>query len=256
MGNKKGNNINTLINDLDNHNLGELMITLSIVIPAYNEQNAIEVLLNKVFAVPLEEHGVKKEVIVVDDGSKDSTLEILKRFGGIKLISHNKNMGKGFAVRTGIKHATGDIILIQDADLEYDPNEYYSLIKPIIDGKAKVVYGSRRLKKGNKLYSDMGFYIGGLGLTFISNILYPKLNLTDEPTCYKVFRADVIKNIPLKCKRFEFCPEITAKIAKKRIRIHEVPISYYPRSKKEGKHIQWKDGFEAVWTLLKYRFVK
>ena len=232
------------------------MTTLSVIIPAYNEQNTIEALLSQVLAVPLEEHGIKKEIIVVDDGSKDSTLEIVKRFKDIKLISHNKNRGKGFAVRTGIKHATGDIIIIQDADLEYEPNEYYSLIRPIIDGKAKVVYGSRRLKKRNKLYSGMSFYVGGLGLTFLTNILYPKIHLTDEPTCYKVFRADIIKSIPLKCKRFEFCPEVTAKIAKKGIRIHEVPISYYPRTIKEGKHIQWKDGFEAVWTLVKYRVVK
>ena len=227
---------------------------LSIIIPAYNEENNIQELLTKVINVPLERYGISKEIIVIDDGSNDSTTEIVKKFKSIKLIQLNKNIGKGYAVRTGIKNATGEIILIQDADLEYDPNEYYSLINPIINKQAKVVYGSRRLKESNRKYSSLSFFIGGIGLTMLTNILYPNLQITDEPTCYKVFRSDIIKNIPLKCKRFEFCPEVTAKIGKKRIKIHEVPISYFPRSVENGKKIRWKDGIEAVWTLLKYRF--
>jgi dolichol-phosphate mannosyltransferase len=226
---------------------------LSILIPVYNEEKTIKKVIS---AVKKADTGnVRKEIVVVDDGSKDNSLKVLKQIKGIKLISHTRNQGKGAAIRTAIKHATGDIIIIQDADLEYNPNEYMSLIKPIIDGKAKVVYGSRRLKKGNKKHSGFSFYIGGVGLTIIANILYPNLHITDEPTCYKVFRSDIIKNMHLKCKRFEFCPEVTAKLAKKGIKIFEVPISYHPRSVKEGKKINWRDGIEAVWTLLRYKFV-
>ena len=227
---------------------------LSILIPVYNEEKTIKKVIDVVKKVDIGK--VKKEIVVVDDGSKDNTLKVLKKIKGIRLVGHVKNQGKGAAIRTAIKHASGDIILIQDADLEYDPNEYWSLIKPIIDGKAKVVYGSRRLKKGNVQYSGISFLIGGLALNVIANLLYPNLRITDEPTCYKVFRSDIIKSINLKCKRFEFCPEVTAKIAKKGIKILEVPISYHPRSIKEGKKIKWRDGVEAVWTLLKYRFVE
>jgi len=229
-------------------------VILSILIPVYNEEKTIKKVIDVVKKVDIGK--VKKEIVVVDDGSKDNTLKVLKKIKGIRLVGHVKNQGKGAAIRTAIKHASGDIILIQDADLEYDPNEYWSLIKPIIDGKAKVVYGSRRLKKGNVQYSGISFLIGGLALNVIANLLYPNLRITDEPTCYKVFRSDIIKSINLKCKRFEFCPEVTAKIAKKGIKILEVPISYHPRSIKEGKKIKWRDGVEAVWTLLKYRFVE
>jgi len=226
---------------------------LSILIPVYNEEKTIKKIIDIVKKVRLSK--VEKEIVVVDDGSKDKTLEVLKKIKGIKLIGHKKNSGKGAAIRTAIKHATGDIILIQDADLEYDPNDYSALIKPIIEGKAKVVYGSRRLKKENKQHSGFSFYLGGIGLTMIANLIYPNLHITDEPTCYKVFRADIIKGMKLKCKRFEFCPEVTAKVARRGIKIHEVPISYHPRTAKEGKKIKWKDGVEAVWTLLKYRFI-
>lgn len=226
---------------------------LSILIPVYNEENTIKKIIDIITKVDIGD--IKKEIVVVDDGSKDNTLEVLKKIKGIKLIGHKKNSGKGAAIKTAIKHATGDIIIIQDADLEYDPNEYGVLIKPIIEKKAKVVYGSRRLKKSNRKHSGLSFYIGGVSLTLLTNILYPSAHITDEPTCYKVFRADILKNIKLKCKRFEFCPEVTAKVIKMGIKIKEVPISYYPRSVKEGKKINWKDGIEAVWTLLKFRFV-
>ncbi len=224
---------------------------LSVIIPVYNEQATIGKIIEVVKKADIG--SVKKEIVVVDDGSSDGTLEKLKGIRDIKLIAHKKNSGKGAAIRTGIKHTTGDIIIIQDADLEYDPNEYSMLIKPIIEGKAKVVYGSRRLNKKNVPYSGLSFFIGGHSLTFLANLLY-NAKITDEPTCYKVFRADILKGMKLKCSRFEFCPEVTAKVAKQGIRIHEVPISYYPRSVEEGKKIKWRDGFEAVWTLLRYRF--
>ncbi|MEM4259851.1 MAG: glycosyltransferase family 2 protein [Candidatus Woesearchaeota archaeon] len=226
--------------------------SLSIIVPVYNEEKTIMKILQKIFAAKIP---LKKEIICVDDGSKDNTVNILKKVKGIKLIVHKKNQGKGMALRTGIKKATGQIILIQDADLEYDPNDYAALIRPIIQGKAEVVYGSRRLNSKNKQHAGLSFFIGGVGLTMLTNLLY-NTRITDEPTCYKVFRSDILKRIPLTCKRFEFCPEVTAKVAKKGVKIFEVPIKYYPRSKKQGKKIKWYDGFEAIWTLLKYRFVK
>ena len=232
-----------------------MTIKLSIIIPTYNEENTILQLINKVKNVEFDKINVIKEIIVIDDGSKDNTLKVISNQEHVKIIRHKHNIGKSAAVRTGIKFSTGDIILIQDADLEYDPNDYTALIIPIITGKAKVVYGSRRLKKANKQHSGFSFYLGGIGLTMIANIIYPNLKITDEPTCYKVFDANLLKSIPLKCKRFEFCPEITAKIAKRKIKIHEVPISYFPRNSSEGKKIKWKDGIEAVWTLIKYRFI-
>lgn len=225
---------------------------LSIIVPVYNEDKTIGKLIRIIKGVDLK--GIKKEIIVVDDSSKDKTVEKLKKINGIKLILHRKNLGKGAAIRTGIKYVTGDVVIIQDADLEYDPNDYYKLIKPIIERKAEVVYGSRRLKKENKKHSGISFYLGGLILTAIVNLLYG-IKITDEPTCYKVFRVDILKEINLKCNRFEFCPEVTAKVAKKGIKIYEIPISYFPRSIKQGKKIKWRDGIDAIWTLLKYRFV-
>ena len=223
---------------------------LSVIIPVYNEEKTINKVIDTVKNVKLK--GIEKEIVVVDDGSKDRTYENIKNRKDAKLLRHAKNQGKGAAIRTGIKYATGDIIIIQDADLEYDPNEYSVLLQPIIDGKAQVVYGSRNL--GRRVPSSgISYYLGGHALTLLSNILYGT-RITDEPTCYKVFRAEVIKGINLKCKRFEFCPEVTAKVAKKGIKIYEVPISYHPRTKNEGKKIKWRDGFEAVWALLKYRF--
>lgn len=228
------------------------MKRLSIIIPAYNESKTIGAILKKIKNVPLR--GIEKEVIVVDDASTDGTKEILKKNKdkSIKVLYHNKNSGKGAAIRTGLKYATGDIILIQDADLEYDPKDYQKLIKPILKRKADVVYGSRLLGQKSK-YSKFAYYAAGRSLTMLANILYG-INISDEPCGYKVFKANIIKNIPLKCKRFEFCPEITAKISKKHIKIFEVPTSYSPRSREEGKKIKFRDWLEAVYTLVKYRF--
>ncbi len=230
---------------------------LSVIIPLYNEINNIKELLNRINKIDID-----KEIVIVDDGSTDGSREWLEELkeGNVKKAFHEKNQGKGMAIRTGIEHATGDIIIIQDADLEYDPEDYYELVKPIQEGKTQVVYGSRMLgniiknmkSKHSEAYHT--YYYGGKILTLISNILY-NAKITDEPTCYKVFKSDVLKNINLKCKGFEFCPEVTAKVKKKGYNIHEVPIKYNPRTINEGKKIKFKDGFEAVWTLIKYRFV-
>lgn len=241
------------------------MKTLSIIIPAYNEQQSIQALLHSVKKVDLRQLDLRKEIIVVDDGSIDDTATILTQEEHIIFLRHPHNLGKGAAIRTGLQHASGDIILIQDADLEYDPQEYITLLKPILKGETKVVYGSRFIGKPQKErnldflkkhHTDAHtlFYIGGRFLTFITNLLY-KTHITDEATCYKVFTKDVLKQMKLSCRRFEFCPEITAHIAKKGHPILEVPISYYPRSTRQGKKIRFKDGFEALWTLIKYRFV-
>lgn len=231
------------------------MHKLSIIIPAYNEEQTIQKLLAAVDAVDLGKYQTTKEIIIVDDGSKDKTVEKITELKREYIVlQQEKNQGKGAAIRRGIQHATGDIIIIQDADLEYDPQDYGKLIEPIITNSAKVVYGSRRLQKTNVQYSGFSFYLGGHMMTFLTNLLY-NVAITDEPTCYKVFAADVLKNLHLTCKRFEFCPEVTAKVLKKGITIYEVPISYHPRSVKEGKKIRWKDGLEGIWTLFKYKFV-
>ncbi|MDZ7935968.1 MAG: glycosyltransferase family 2 protein [Emticicia sp.] len=223
---------------------------LSVLIPAYNEINNIQNILEKIGEV-----NIPMEIIVVDDGSTDGTRELLTTLKSdkIKVVFHEKNQGKGGAIKTAIEHSKGDIIIIQDADLEYDPQDYYKLIPVIESGKTKVVYGSRFLNKQNK-HSYFSFFLGGQVVTWITNILYLQ-NLTDEPTCYKVFDAKLLKSIKLNCTGFEFCPEVTAKIAKLGYKIPEVAISYYPRSISEGKKINWKDGVEAIWVLFKYRFV-
>ena len=225
-------------------------MNLSVIIPAYNEAATIAEIIERVRAVELH-----YEIIVVDDGSKDKTREILAAvpaMDDLKVFYHEVNKGKGAAVRTGIEHASGDIILIQDADLEYDPREYPQLLQPIREGKASVVYGSRFLGGPRKamLFWHMA---GNKFLTLVTSLMYDTI-LSDMETGYKVFRAEVIKNMPLRSRRFEFEPEITARVLRKGIRIYEVPISYNGREYSEGKKITWRDGFIAVWTLIRYRF--
>jgi glycosyltransferase involved in cell wall biosynthesis len=231
---------------------------LSVIIPVYNEKNTLEALIESVRSVDLSGMDVSLELVVVDDCSQDGTQAIAHRLaseGKIRLISHEKNQGKGGALQTGFQAAQGDIIIIQDADLEYDPEEYPKLLKPILDGKADVVFGSRFM--GGEPHRVLYFwhYVGNRFLTLFSNMM-TNLNLTDMETCYKVFRAEILKTITLEEKRFGFEPEITAKIARKDCRIYEVGISYTGRTYKEGKKINWKDGVRAMWCILKYRLAK
>ena len=227
------------------------MTKLSIIMPVYNEKNTVRDVIDMVLAAPLT---MEKELIVVDDGSTDGTTGVLKSLdiATVKVVLQGSNQGKGAAIRRGLLEATGDIVIIQDADTEYDPRDYQKLVDPILAGEAVVVYGSRQL--GDNKFSYRRFYFGGLFLSWLTNLLF-RSKVTDEPTCYKVFRKDVLDSIELKCRRFEFCPEVTAKVLKKGIEIVERPIAYYPRSISEGKKIRWIDGVEAIWTLLRYRFL-
>ncbi len=231
--------------------------TLSIIIPVYNEENTIHLILNKIKDVNLI-YGIEKELVMVDDCSKDQSFKKLQAYKeqnpdlNISLYQHKKNKGKGAALHTGINQANGDLIIIQDADLEYDPNEYNELLKPILDGHADVVYGSRFM--GGKPHRILFFWhsIGNGMLTLLSNA-FTNLNLTDMETCYKLFKAEYIKGLTLKENRFGFEPEVTAKISRlPKIRIYEIGISYYGRTYDEGKKIGWKDGFRALYCILKY----
>ncbi len=226
---------------------------LSVVIPVYNEMKTIDEIIRQVQAVPVD-----KEIVLVDDFSTDGTRDKLKKIGetpNVRVLMHEKNQGKGAALRTGFAAAQGDIVVIQDADLEYDPQEYPRLMKPIVDGKADVVYGSRFLTGESHRVLYFWHCVGNKFLTFLSNCL-TNLNLTDMETCYKVFRREIIQSIPIEENRFGFEPEITAKVAAMRCRIFEVGISYSGRTYEEGKKIGWKDGMRAIWCMLKYNLFR
>ena len=223
---------------------------VSVVIPVYNEVETIQEIVSRVQAVDLE-----KEIIIVDDCSTDGTLEHLKNIDhnqeNVKVIYHDRNQGKGAALRTGFEVVTGDIVIIQDADLEYDPREYHILLEPILDGRADIVYGSRFLGGPHRVLF-FWHYLGNKFLTLLSNAL-TNLNLTDMETCYKVFKKEVLDTLKIKSNRFGFEPEFTAKVAKKRFRIYETPISYSGRTYAEGKKIGWKDGIKAIFAIIWFR---
>lgn len=225
---------------------------LSVIIPVYNEIESIRTILKRV-----QEQNLAHEIIVVDDGSQDGTRDVLKELDGrdsVRVILHERNKGKGAAVRTGMAAAQGDVLLIQDADLEYDPRDYPALLRPIREGVADVVYGSRFLG-GSRRVAMFWHMVANQMLTFMTNILYDTI-LTDMETGYKVFRRGILDNMTLRANSFDFEPEFTAKILKRNFRIFEVPITFNPRDYSQGKKIKLHDAFEAVWTLLKYRFVE
>ena len=234
------------------------MTRLSVVIPAYNERHTVENLLRRVAAAPLPAD-VELQMVVVDDGSSDGTRELLRELEAkadpaFRLIEHPQNRGKGAALRTGFEHAAGDIVLVQDADLEYNPRDYPVLLQPILDGEADVVYGSRFLGGPHRVLF-FWHYVGNRLLTTMSN-MFTDLNLSDMETCYKVFRIEVLRELKLFSNRFGIEPEITAKVAKAKVRIYEVPISYHGRTYAEGKKIGWRDGVSAIWAILRYNLFR
>ncbi len=246
---------------------------LSIIIPVYNEAETIAQIVERVQNVELA--GVEKELVVVNDGSTDGTDAVLDTLATrwspdvadrpgrhppdvvyplpLKIVHHERNRGKGAAIRTALEHVTGDVIITQDADLEYNPQEYPRLLAPFDDPAVQVVYGSRNLHTNPR--SSLSFYWGGLLLSWLANLLYGS-RITDEPTGYKLFRADLLRSLDLESDGFEFCPEATSKVLLRGIEIHEVPISYQPRAFRDGKKINWRDGIQAIWTLFKYRLQK
>jgi glycosyltransferase involved in cell wall biosynthesis len=228
---------------------------LSVVIPVFNEKATVAMLISRVAEA---DAGMEKEIIVVDDGSSDGTREVLARLGEehawLRVLMHEVNRGKGAALRTGFGVATGDIVIVQDADLEYDPREYRAVLGPIVDGHADVVFGSRFLGGGPRRVCYYWHSLGNRMITTFSNMM-TNLNLTDVEVCYKVFRREVLKSINLVENRFGFEIEVTAKVARGNWRVYEVPVSYYGRRYEEGKKITWRDGLAAVWCILKYKFV-
>lgn len=228
------------------------MEKVSIIVPVYNEINTLDIILEKIEQASF--CGLEKEIILIDDMSNDGTRELLKSYEEkYKVFYHDVNLGKGAAIRTGLAHITGDIMVIQDADLEYDPEDYKDLIKLIVDGRADVVYGSRLTGAKPSRSFMFTHLVGNKLLTLTTNILYGA-TLTDMETCYKAFRSTFLEGIEIKSNRFDFEPEITAKMLKKKARIYELPISYYGREYSEGKKITWKDGVHAILALLKFRF--
>ena len=225
---------------------------LSVIVPVFNERNTVVEIMRRMRAVDLP---IEREIVVVDDGSSDGTQQVLNQLGDstVKIVQHGANRGKGAAIRTALEHVTGDLVLIQDADLEYDPEDWPKLLAPVFSGKATVVYGSRFTgERRNMLYLH---WVGNRALSFVTNVLY-NTTLSDMETCYKLFDRRVLDGITIKSDRFDFEPEITAKVLRKKVRIYEVPISYTGREFDEGKKITWRDGFAALYALVKFRFVQ
>jgi glycosyltransferase involved in cell wall biosynthesis len=225
---------------------------LSVIVPVFNERNTLVEILRRMRAVELPD-GIESEIIVVDDGSSDGTRDVLRQLGDstVRVVMHDVNRGKGAAVRTGFKHATGEFILVQDADLEYDPEDWPKLLAPVLRGRARVVYGSRFT--GERRNMLLLHWIGNRFLSLTTNVLY-NTTLSDMETCYKLLERSLIEDLQLQSNKFDIEPEITAKVLKRGVRIYEVPISYSGREFDEGKKITWRDGFSALWTLVKYRF--
>lgn len=227
---------------------------LSVAVPVYNERETLLPILERILASP-----VPMELILVDDGSTDGTRELLKERvegrNGVRVVYHERNQGKGAAIVTAIGHAHGDFLIVQDADLEYDPADYPRLLAPLRAGDADVVYGSRFLGKAWPDGMKLANWLANRILTLTANVLFPGARITDEATCYKVFRMDILRRITLKSRRFDFCPEVTAKVLKRGVKIHELPIGYVARTGAQGKKIRWTDALDAFGTLVKYRFV-
>ncbi|HEV2310109.1 MAG TPA: glycosyltransferase family 2 protein [Acidimicrobiia bacterium] len=225
--------------------------TLSVIVPVYNERNTVAEIVRRMRAVELP---LDREIVIVDDGSTDGTRQVLSQLADstVRVVLHDRNQGKGAAVRTGLAQVTGDLVLIQDADLEYDPDDWPKLLAPALKGRARVVYGSRFTgERRNMLFFH---WVANRFLSLVTNVLY-NTTLSDMETCYKLFERDVISGIRLRASRFDFEPEVTAKVLRQGIRIYEVPISYSGREVDEGKKIKWQDGVDALWALVKYRFV-